>query len=80
MYSLQADNTVRENKNQILLKYLCYLVGSGAMRLVSFMSARVGHTHNRLDALYGVLSRAMKFVDRLIDLEDVRRILLTVLQ
>ena len=64
-----------ENKNQYVLGYISWLVGNAGMRVVSFISARVGHTHNRLDAVYGLLSHAFRFIDRLVDLDDVKRLL-----
>ena len=71
--STQADNTVRENKNQIMIKYLSWLVATKGLKLASLQSSRVGHTHNRLDAVFGMLSRAFRFEDTLTDLEDVQQ-------
>ena len=71
----EADNTVRENKNRTVLGYLMWLTAMKGFQLTSLMSSRVGHTHNRLDAVYGLLARAVRFVDTLLDLEDVRETL-----
>ena len=72
---IEADNTVRENKNRTVLGYLMWLTAIKGFRLASLLSARVGHTHNRLDAVYGLLSRAVRYLDTLLDLEDVRETL-----
>ena len=69
----EADNTVRENKNQTVLGYLMYLSATKGFRVTNLTSSRVGHTHNRLDALFGLLSTAVRYEDSLLDMEDTRQ-------
>lgn len=52
--------------------YLIWLAATKGFRLTNLTSSRVGHTHNRLDALFGLLSRAVRFEDSLLDMEDTR--------
>ena len=66
------DNTVRENKNQIVLSYLSLLCARHQMDMVALLSARVGHTHNRLDGVYGLLAHAFRYVSELLDLAHVK--------
>ena len=68
----QADNTVRENKNQVVLGYLSWLTGRCGMKLTCLLCARVGHTHSRLDAVYGMLARAFRYLDQISDSEDAK--------
>ena len=69
----EADNTVRENKNRTVLGYLMHLAASKGFRVTNLTSSRVGHTHNRLDALFGLLSTAVRYEDSLLDMEDTCR-------
>ena len=72
-FPAEADNTVRENKNRTVLGYLMHLAASKAFRVTNLTSSRVGHTHNRLDALFGLLSTAVRYEDSLLDMEDTCR-------
>ena len=78
-FVLWTDNTTRENKNSIVLKYLAVLVGRGAFQCTALLNPDMGHSHNILDQCYGVITRAFQYVDRLEDLDAVvealRRIL-----
>ena len=49
--SSQADNCVRESKNQWTLKLFSYLLATGHCRLAALLFSRVGHTHGVLGAL-----------------------------
>ena len=53
---LQCDNCVGENKNQHWARLLATLVDRGIFRstVASFM--RPGHTHEDIDALFGILA------------------------
>ena len=44
----KADNCVRENKNNTVLKWACYMVAAGKLDLCSALFSRVGHTHGSL--------------------------------
>lgn len=46
-----CDNTVRENKNNCALAFLCKLVSGNHFQSASMVMARVGHTHNQLGIL-----------------------------
>lgn len=43
-----CDNTVRENKNNVVLGLMAVLTARGHFRTSSVLMARVGHTHNSL--------------------------------
>ena len=47
----EADNTVRECKNQYVLTYLSLLVSQGRFKTTGFCSLRKGHTHCRVGNL-----------------------------
>ena len=49
------------------------------MRVCSLLSSRVGHTHNRLDAIYGLISHSVRYIEQMSDLEDVKANLVTVI-
>jgi hypothetical protein len=55
-----CDNTVRENKNQYVMTYLAMLVRKTMFRVTGMCNLPMGHTHNILDQLYGVLARSMQ--------------------
>ena len=44
----KADNCPRENKNNVVLKLLCWLVGSSKLSLAALLFSSVGHTHGPL--------------------------------
>ena len=50
---LHFDNTSKEGRNSMLLRFAAALVSSGRMDEVSLALYRVGHTHNRLDQRFG---------------------------
>ena len=60
-----TDNTVRENKCQTLMMFLAHLQQRACFQSVAFVQHIKGHTHNILDQLFGVISRAFQFCDYL---------------
>ena len=70
-FVLWTDNTSRENKNSTMMAYLAHLVSKGMFTCASLMNLPKGHTHNILDQLFGVISRAMKTVHTLRDLDEL---------
>ena len=66
-----ADNTVRENKNNTMLTLLSFIVMKAMFEMFVFFPHRKGHTHNRLDQLYGVIPRLFQNTDILQDLDAV---------
>ena len=44
----EADNTVRESKNQWMFKYLCTHLLDNRLKCVVQIHMRVGHTHDKL--------------------------------
>lgn len=50
-YNPEADNTVRECKNQYVLTFLNLLVTQGRFRTTAFCSLRKSHTHCRIGIL-----------------------------
>ena len=53
---LQCDNAGGENKNQWVLRFLAVLVDRGVFRSAVFSTLQVGHTHEDLDGLLGIMS------------------------
>ncbi|CAK0812887.1 unnamed protein product [Prorocentrum cordatum] len=49
------DNTCRENKNNIVLKFFTKLVQLGVFRSITVAFPEVGHTHGPLDGAFGWL-------------------------
>ena len=49
--TLEADNTVRESKNQTMFKWLAFLLLQKGLELTGVLFHRVGHTHCQLGAL-----------------------------
>jgi hypothetical protein len=63
---LQQDNTSRECKNSLILRFACKLVGLGIFQWVTLAYLITGHTHENLDGTYGQLTvkiAALEFDD-----------------
>lgn len=56
---LQLDNTCSDNKNRAVLGYLGYLVAAGTFKKITLSFLPVGHTHEDIDALFGVIMRCV---------------------
>ncbi|CAE7297739.1 unnamed protein product [Symbiodinium sp. CCMP2592] len=54
---IQSDNTTREVKNNVTLRWLSGLVSAGVIRSGSVRCLRTGHSHEDIDQLFGTLSR-----------------------
>ena len=65
-----GDNTVRELKNQFNFAYLAQLLGRRKMKLSAMLYLRKSHTHDRIDQLWGVISRRISCTDSLLTDED----------
>ena len=70
-----ADNTVRENKNQHLFKYMSLLCAKNKMRCASMLFLRAHHTHDAIDQLWGILARRIANSDRLLEPAAVVQVL-----
>eukprot|EP00903_Cladosiphon_okamuranus_P018358 g16889.t1 len=57
---IQVDNTVAENKNNILLGTLAAMVDRGIMTSATLCFMMVGHTHIEIDQIFSCFSRAVK--------------------
>jgi hypothetical protein len=57
----EADNTVRESKNQWMMKYHCLHLLDGRARIVLQLHMSVGHTHDRLGVKLSSLILAEDF-------------------
>uniref|UniRef100_A0A0G4HJC8 DUF7869 domain-containing protein n=1 Tax=Chromera velia CCMP2878 TaxID=1169474 RepID=A0A0G4HJC8_9ALVE len=62
-FHLQMDNTSSENKNMTVLAYLNVLVHRFTFEQIVNGFLPVGHTHEDIDAFFGVLSKALKASD-----------------
>ncbi|KAL3696984.1 hypothetical protein R1sor_011060 [Riccia sorocarpa] len=57
---LQLDNTVRENKNNILFAYLAMLLEKKVFTKIKLRFLLVGHTHNFVDQMFSRFSQALR--------------------
>ena len=55
--NVQLDNTAKDNKNRATLGYFAYLVGSGVFKRVIVSFLPVGHTHEDIDGVFGMIMR-----------------------
>lgn len=53
---LQSDNTTKECKNSIINRVMACCVSAEIFQAASVQHLRVGHTHEDVDALFGVIS------------------------
>lgn len=60
---LQFDNTAKENKNNLLIKYAGLLVYTSVVDEVQMVFLPVGHTHAKIDQRFSVISRALHAKD-----------------
>ena len=70
-----SDNTVREAKNQFVLRYLCNLCGRYKLRVTGLLNLRKSHSHDALDQLWGILARKIASCDKLQSPESVIAVL-----
>ena len=56
-YRLQFDNTTRELKNNVTLRFFSSLISSSKLFAVYLECLRTGHSHEDIDQLFGVLAR-----------------------
>jgi hypothetical protein len=54
---VQLDNTSKDNKNRGTFGYFAYLVAAGTFKKVVVSFLPVGHTHEDIDAVFGVIMR-----------------------
>ncbi|XP_068734106.1 uncharacterized protein [Montipora capricornis] len=66
------DNCVKENKNQFILWLLAYLVEVGIFEKIRLNFLPVGHTHEDIDAFFGVFSKYLAQTD-VYTIEDLLR-------
>ncbi|KAL3675275.1 hypothetical protein R1sor_025223 [Riccia sorocarpa] len=57
---LQLDNTVRENKNNILFAYLAMLLDRNILAKIKLGFLLVGHTHDFVDQMFSRFSQALR--------------------
>ena len=67
---LLGDNTVKELKNQFLILYAANLISRRKFRMVTFQFLRKSHTHDKIDALWGVIARRISNETRLLDADS----------
>lgn len=67
---LHLDNTTKDNKNNVVIKYLGSLVNIGTFLEVWIMFLPVGHTHVRIDQIFSVINRLISGKD-CFDLEQL---------
>ncbi|KAG5181961.1 hypothetical protein JKP88DRAFT_263432 [Tribonema minus] len=60
---LQLDNTVKDNKNHMVLAYLAMLVQLGLFTTIEVHYLLVGHTHNDVDGTFGTVKKFMSSND-----------------
>ena len=69
-----TDNTGRENKNNTVMRYLAYLVHRGMFRCTALLNLPMGHTHNILDQLFGIVAHRLQFIDDMNDIGHIQEI------
>lgn len=57
---VQLDNTIKDNKNHTVLGFLAWLVARGHFHSVTVCFLPVGHTHEDIDAIFGVIVRYLR--------------------
>lgn len=77
---LLGDNTVREMKNTFLMSYLKTLVGQRKFRMAAMLYLRKSHTHDKIDQVWGLLSRCISHEDTLLDPESTIKVITRELQ
>ena len=70
---VQLDNTTKENKNHTVFAFLAWLVQSGNFHKVTVSFLPVGHTHEDIDALFGVVVRFLRKVPVTYTHEELRQ-------
>ncbi|XP_032217810.1 uncharacterized protein LOC5517433 [Nematostella vectensis] len=71
---LQFDNCVRENKNQFMFTLLAILVHLKVFKKIRVNFLPVGHTHEDIDAFFGVFSKHLAKLD-VYTMDDLQRAL-----
>lgn len=56
---IQSDNTCRETRNQVLVKWAAHLICSNICDSISFCFFKVGHTHCEIDQRFSVLAHCL---------------------
>ena len=69
--SVHADNTTSAQKNHTVNALLAALVSGNYFRTVSQQHLRVGHSHEDVDALFGVIASIILSADHLETPHDV---------
>lgn len=77
---IQLDNTCRENKNNLVLRWGACLVGRGVFKSVSLHYLRKGHTHEDVDQRFKILATRLSRATLLENPEDFRTLMRTSLQ
>jgi hypothetical protein len=57
---LQLDNTTRENENWVILTFLAVLILHGTFQTAQVRFLLVGHTHEDIDGVFGVIATMLK--------------------
>ena len=70
---VQLDNTTKDNKNHTVFAFLAWLVQSGNFHKVTVSFLPVGHTHEDIDALFGVIVRFLRGVPVTYTHEELRQ-------
>ena len=64
VFTLQLDNTTSDCKNHTVLAYLAWLVAIGVFEVARVAFLMVGHTHEDIDGMFGLLRRYLWRLDR----------------
>jgi hypothetical protein len=72
---VQLDNTCRENKNNLIIRWAASLVGRGTFKTVSLHYLRKGHTHEDIDQRFKILSTLLSRATLLETPDDFRTLM-----
>lgn len=70
--NIQLDNAGNQNKNNIVFRYIGYLVLTGALGSCSANFLRTGHTHEDIDMIFAMLAKWTSKLTRVETLEAFR--------
>ena len=72
---VQSDNTTGQCKNNLTMLFLAYLVGSGKVASATITFLTVGHTHEDIDQIFGMVCEVLQRAGSWATLQELADIL-----